>query len=197
MTTPASVPDTAFLRAILDAIPSMIFVVDENVVVLEANRAAHRVLGGNPELVLKRLCGEVLHCLNSGCDAESACGTTKSCESCVLRCSTRSAYRGGHVSRERYAMRLQEGGVERDLHMLVTAAPVTYNGASLVLLVMEDVTELEELRTLLPVCAWCGKVRDDDGYKDKLDAWLRKHTGIRVSHALCPDCFDKMGLTDR
>jgi PAS domain S-box-containing protein len=186
--------DASLLRAVLDAIPSMIFVVDENVVVLEANRAAHRVLGGAPEVVLKRLCGDVLHCLHDSSSDTHACGTTENCEDCVLRQSTRDAYDGRQVTRRRYDMRLVENGRERIVHLLVTAAPVSYDGAPLVILHLEDITELEELRRLIPVCAWCGKVRDDDGYRDNLLTWLRKHAGIDVSHALCPDCQSTLNV---
>lgn len=192
MTSGKRPADEAFLRSLLDAIPSMVFVVDEDVVVLEANRAAHRVLGGNPEVALRRLCGEVLHCLHSGCGGEpggpSRCGTTDSCETCVLRVSTRAAREGFRVERKPYTMLLEEGGVERRIHLEVTATAFQHGTTTLTLLILEDVTAVKELLQLVPVCAWCRKVRVDGQFKDGLETWLLKHTDLRFSHGMCPEC---------
>lgn len=50
---------------------------------------------------------------------------------------------------------------------------------------------LDEVRTLqglLPMCAWCKKVRDDQGYWDDVASYIAKHTEASVSHGICPDC---------
>jgi PAS domain S-box-containing protein len=41
---------------------------------------------------------------------------------------------------------------------------------------------------LLPVCAWCKRVRDDNGFWEKIEEYLRKHTGSAISHGMCPEC---------
>ncbi len=51
--------------------------------------------------------------------------------------------------------------------------------------------DVRTLRGLLPICAWCHKVRDDHGYWDQLDQYVAAHTGTRFSHAICPDCEKK------
>jgi len=48
--------------------------------------------------------------------------------------------------------------------------------------------ELATLRSLLPICAHCKKVRDDDGYWDQIDSYIRKHTHVDFTHGICPDC---------
>ncbi|WP_395735759.1 hypothetical protein [Prosthecobacter sp.] len=50
---------------------------------------------------------------------------------------------------------------------------------------------LDEVRTLqglLPMCAWCKKIRDDQGYWDDVSSYIARHTGASVSHGICPDC---------
>lgn len=50
---------------------------------------------------------------------------------------------------------------------------------------------LDEVRTLqglLPMCAWCKKVRDDQGYWDDVASYIARHTEASVSHGICPDC---------
>lgn len=53
-------------------------------------------------------------------------------------------------------------------------------------------SEVKTLRSLLPICANCRKVRDDEGLWTQLDAYLSIHTDTRFSHGLCPDCMRKM-----
>lgn len=52
-------------QTLIDAIPLMVFVVDEDVRVQDLNAAATAVFGGNGSVVLDRRGGEVLHCLHS------------------------------------------------------------------------------------------------------------------------------------
>lgn len=50
---------------------------------------------------------------------------------------------------------------------------------------------LERVRTLsglLPVCAWCKSVRNDQGYWQRLEEYLSEHTDARLTHGLCPAC---------
>ncbi|MBI2423252.1 MAG: hypothetical protein HYV27_10515 [Candidatus Hydrogenedentes bacterium] len=51
---------------------------------------------------------------------------------------------------------------------------------------------LEDIRTLsgmLPICANCKKVRQDDGYWQQIETYVSKHTSIDFSHCVCPECL--------
>ena len=50
--------------------------------------------------------------------------------------------------------------------------------------------EVKTLSGLLPICAWCKKVRDDDGYWQQVDHYFRHRSQIRFSHGMCTDCAD-------
>jgi hypothetical protein len=52
-------------------------------------------------------------------------------------------------------------------------------------------TEVETLSGLLPICAWCKKVRDDDGYRKQVDEYFRQRSKIEFTHGMCSDCSDK------
>jgi hypothetical protein len=56
---------------------------------------------------------------------------------------------------------------------------------------------VRELEGLLPVCAWCKKVRDDQGYWQELEAYLRPRTRASFSHGICPSCADSLVSKDR
>jgi PAS domain-containing protein len=48
--------------------------------------------------------------------------------------------------------------------------------------------EVAALSALLPLCAWCKKTRDDQGYWQKLEEYVSKRLGTRITHGICPEC---------
>jgi GAF domain-containing protein len=57
---------------------------------------------------------------------------------------------------------------------------------------VDALNQIQTLQGLLPICAWCKRVRDDEGYWDQVEAYLHKYTGIVVTHGICPECLEKM-----
>ena len=53
--------------------------------------------------------------------------------------------------------------------------------------------EIRTLSGLLPVCCKCKSVRDDQGYWEQIDVYIRDHTDAQVSHGLCPSCAPTLG----
>jgi hypothetical protein len=47
---------------------------------------------------------------------------------------------------------------------------------------------VHDLEGLLPVCAWCKRIRDDEGYWQELEAYLKPRTKASFSHGICPAC---------
>lgn len=67
-----------------------------------------------------------------------------------------------------------------------------------VVLVAQNITELRlaqesaaALRKLLPICAWCDRIRDDAGRWESLEAYVARKEDAKVSHGLCADCFQR------
>lgn len=52
----------------------------------------------------------------------------------------------------------------------------------------QALNDVKTLSGLLPMCAWCRKIRDDRGYWTQLEAYLAERSDARVSHGICPDC---------
>jgi GAF domain-containing protein len=53
---------------------------------------------------------------------------------------------------------------------------------------------LEHVKTLhglLPICAWCKRIRDDQGYWSQVEAYVTKHSDAEFTHGICPQCFEK------
>jgi DNA-binding response OmpR family regulator len=60
----------------------------------------------------------------------------------------------------------------------------------------ERVQELEAalahvktLRGLIPICAWCKKVRNDQNFWQQVEVYLSQYGDVRFSHGICPECF--------
>lgn len=51
---------------------------------------------------------------------------------------------------------------------------------------------VRQLQGLLPICAYCKKVRDDQNYWQQVEAFLSAHSDLRFSHSICPDCYEKV-----
>ncbi len=56
----------------------------------------------------------------------------------------------------------------------------------------DALNHIKTLQGLLPICAWCKRVRDDEGYWDQVEAYLHKNTGVDFTHGICPECLEKM-----
>jgi PAS domain-containing protein len=56
----------------------------------------------------------------------------------------------------------------------------------------EALAKVKLLSGLLPVCASCKKVRDDDGYWSQIDTYIRDHADVEISHSICPDCAKRL-----
>lgn len=55
----------------------------------------------------------------------------------------------------------------------------------------EALEEVEQLRGMLPVCAWCRRVRDDEGYWDTIEGYLSKRLSTQYTHGMCQECAEK------
>jgi PAS domain S-box-containing protein len=56
----------------------------------------------------------------------------------------------------------------------------------------EALEKIKTLRGLLPMCAWCKKIRDDQGYWKKVEDYLKEHSDATFTHGICPECLKKV-----
>jgi response regulator RpfG family c-di-GMP phosphodiesterase len=55
----------------------------------------------------------------------------------------------------------------------------------------EAITKIDLLSGLIPICAECKKIRNDSGYWEQIEQYLKAHSGVIFSHGLCPTCAEK------
>lgn len=56
----------------------------------------------------------------------------------------------------------------------------------------EALAKIKTLRGLLPICASCKKIHDDDGYWHQVETYISNHSEAHFSHGFCPDCQEKL-----
>lgn len=59
--------------------------------------------------------------------------------------------------------------------------------------------KIATLRGIVPICAYCKKIRDDQGYWNQVEAFVEKHTEAEFTHAYCPSCIEEHypGMSER
>jgi PAS domain-containing protein len=183
-----NIDKTEFFKIVFDAIPSLIFVVDDDVRVQEYNAAAANVLSGNRETILKNRCGEVLNCLHTN-DVPEGCGRAPICKKCIVRNSVNKASQGHSVVRRRTKIEIIRGEAKIEIYALITASPFLFKERSYVLLVIEDISEIAELRRMITICSICKEIRDEKETWLRIESYFKKHWDIDFSHGICPKCF--------
>ncbi|MEM7586415.1 MAG: ATP-binding protein, partial [Acidobacteriota bacterium] len=58
-------------------------------------------------------------------------------------------------------------------------------------LVEEKMAQIKVLSGMLPICAGCKKVRDDEGYWNHLELYIKEHSEATFSHGICPECAER------
>ncbi len=56
----------------------------------------------------------------------------------------------------------------------------------------EAVAQIKALSGMLPICSSCKEIRDDKGYWNQIESYIRDHTEAEFSHGICPECVKKL-----
>lgn len=177
----------SFLKAVLDANPAMMFVVDDDVRILECNATAQQFFAGG-QSPFQRRGGDALQCLQA-VEHPDGCGHAAACRDCVIRNAVTQAMQGEKTFRKRTVLELEQGEETVDFYALVTVAPFDHSGQRLALLTIEDISELTELWRIVPICSCCKKIRADNRSWVSVEEYFRSHWDLRFTHGYCPTCM--------
>ena len=131
----------------------------------------------------------MLHCIHS-LETPEGCGHAPFCKECIIRKSVKEAINGKQIFRKSHKLELINKGEKSGIYVLVTASPFACEGKQLVLLVIEDISEVVELKKLIPICSFCKKIYDDKKAWINIESYFKNHMDINFSHYICPECYE-------
>jgi PAS domain-containing protein len=83
-------------------------------------------------------------------------------------------------------------GVNRELRREIEERRNTEKeNLELITRLQEALGKVKTLSGFLPICASCKNIRDDQGYWNRIEEYIEKHSEAEFSHGLCPDCVKK------
>lgn len=173
-------------KTLLDAVPTPVFLLDEEVRVTGFNSSAGRILKRTQEVSSSH--EELLDCIHAP-HASTNCGRSNQCDGCFIRTLVFAAFAGQDSVREQALVRLVTPAGRREIEIHASAKLVVIDGHRGVLLTLEELTEPALDKRLVPICAKCKRIRDDREHWDTLEHYLRDSQGVRFTHGLCPDCL--------
>jgi PAS domain S-box-containing protein len=56
---------------------------------------------------------------------------------------------------------------------------------------VHNITEIQTLRGIVPICSFCKKIRNDEGYYEAVESYVSRHSDADFSHTFCPECGEK------
>ena len=62
----------------------------------------------------------------------------------------------------------------------------------LILELQNALLKIRMLSGLLPICSSCKKIRDDGGYWEQIEVYIKDHSEADFSHSICPECADRL-----
>jgi hypothetical protein len=92
----------------------------------------------------------------------------------------------------RLEMHVNETNAQRWESMASVTAICCFVGVISTIVFMKTARENKTLRGLLPICAHCKHVRDDDGYWHQVEVYVRDRTEAEFSHGICPKCMKEL-----
>jgi hypothetical protein len=188
---PFSQPQTADLyQNIFDFFPEPLIIITQEGLVVRTNLATQKVFYPESTKVLNRPGGDVLGCVYAGLNGET-CGYTEYCTECVIRNSLTQVVNEDKVIKQQGKFKkFDTEGNTINMDIFVIAVKITFEQKLHVLIAIDDLTELFSLRKIIPICANCKKIRDDDQYWHNVETYLAKYMQLSFTHGLCPTCIE-------
>ncbi len=134
-----------FLKSLFESIPCGVLIVDQDRRVHAINNVLKRAVGVSTSEAINRRGGEVLKCVHAF-KSQEGCGFAEECQTCIVRNTATKALTGEKIRRNKAKIQLLLKGKVHERIILVSAAPVEYNNQSFAVVIIEDISELNQLQ---------------------------------------------------
>jgi len=179
------------LKSVLDTIQAGIVVIDpETHVIVGVNAAAGKMVGAPREQILGSVCQKHICPADKGqCPITDLGQSLENAEQVLLTAG------GKKIPILKTVVSVVLSGRE---HLLESFLDITERKQAeeeregLIGELQEALAKVKTLSGLLPICASCKRIRDDQGYWQQIEAYIRDHSEAEFSHSVCPECAKKL-----
>ncbi len=181
------------LERTFEAIPDLIAVLDTKFRIVKVNKAMKDRLGPGGDGAIGRKCFECVHDTKS--PPESCPHQRLLADGQAHVQEVREESLGGDFIVTVAPLHDSKGEVIGSVHVahdITERKKAEIERDRLISDLQEALAQIKTLRGFIPICAYCKKIRDDEGYWQQIEQYIRDHSDAEFSHGICPDCLAKM-----
>jgi len=184
--------ETKYLRSIINGLQESIIIIDRNYHIIDVNDVTCLEFKMKRHEIINKYCYEITH------------HTSEPCFMNDVECPVKKVYETGLPVRVIHKHYLPDNTYRWEE---ITASPLKENGR--IIHVVEEIrdpsellknksiidelkSEVQTLRGMLPICAKCKKIRNDQGYWENVEDYIQAHSGASFTHGLCPGCAKEL-----
>lgn len=132
-----------FYHAVVDAFPYPLIIVEKDVVIVDYNTCAAKMLACKDKQIVDRRLGDALQCLHSF-DNVGGCGRGPDCVHCVVRNSVNQSLNGDPVYRRKARIEVLVDGTKNEAFFLVTTSPLNYADRTYAVITLDELPDAEK-----------------------------------------------------
>ena len=179
------------LKTIMDGIQAGILVVDaKKHVIVDVNPGATELIGAAREKIVGHVCHKFV------CPAEEGkCPVTDLQQSMDNSERTLINAKGESIPILKTVTRIKLDGREHLVESFLDISDrkqAEEEREKLIAELQDALAKIKTLSGMLPICSACKKIRDDKGYWNQLESFIRDHSEAEFSHSMCPECAKRL-----
>jgi len=182
-------------RTLVENSPDIIMRFDKEFRITFVNSSIKRITGIIPENFIGKTFTDMQFPLEI---CESVERTVKEVFDSSQKCSGRFEYysdKGRHYFDCKFIPETDDNGnvvtvisINRDIIELMEAEE---DNVKTILELSDALGKVKLLNSLLPICSYCKKIRDENGRWSNIEKYIKDHSEAKFSHGICPDCLEK------
>lgn len=174
-------------RAMFEALPSPVFVVDGDVTIHDFNTAAAEFLLCHKDN-FSRLSYPVQNDLTAD-EMSTVRWPGLFCRDSFIGTAVKEAVQGHHVVRRCTRLESHREGYRTELETRIKCCPFQNGAHTQVLLVFEEMRQRGDRKGIIQVCCVCHRIINEKQALARLEAYAKECTGVEFSHGLCAQCY--------
>lgn len=173
---------------ILDSMTETVTFHDRDLKIIWANKAAGKDVGKSAEELVGTYCYKVRHNEDDPCEE---CPVERVWETGAFQAQEVMSKTGKVSSVRAYPVYDLKGDIEGVVELaydITERNKLRTERENLITDLQEALANIKTLKGLIPICAYCKKVRDDKGYWNRVESYIQQNSEAEFTHGICGEC---------